>query len=202
MHCFLESTQTVESGDPGVWPWSPTKSFVPKAFAGRKRWELSKSHSSTILKWLSLGGVEVYLVFLIYKEHQRTISWCSICLAWGDSRGVVKQNLAKWWTLQVRFWPHDLQNRVPDAGGWHPWTTAVCLCGTSHGAASQGPDALGSKTIWYMCDEDTKTNEFDLMFFFLFDGRISKGMSPETATILTWDETQHNDVKDLEKRTT
>ena len=38
----LFSTQMVESAHPGVWPWSPTKSFVPKAFVGRKRWELSK----------------------------------------------------------------------------------------------------------------------------------------------------------------
>lgn len=90
---------------------------------------------------------DVLRSILLSWSKKRTISWCSISLVWGNSQGVVKQNLAKLWTFQVRFWPHDLQNRVPDAGGWHPWTTAVCLCGTSHGAASQGPD------------EDTKQNE-------------------------------------------
>ena len=159
---FWMATQMVESGHPGVWPWSPTKSFVPKAFAGRKRWELSKSLSSRrTFFWDVLRSI------LLSWSKKRTISWCSICLVCGNTRGVVKQNLAKLWTFQVRFWPHDLQNRVPDAGGWHPWTTAVCLCGTSHGAASQGPDALGSKTIWYMCDEDTKKNEVGHVFLFV-----------------------------------
>lgn len=157
---FWMATQTVESGHPGVWPWSPTKSFVPKAFAGRKRWELSKSLSC-------------------FLDLQRTISWCSICLVWGNSRGVVKQNLAKLRTLQVRFWPHDLQNRVPDTGGWHPWTTAVCLCGTSHGAASQGPDAPCVM----------KTPRRMMMFFFLFDGCTSKGIRNSYHFNMRWDST-------------
>lgn len=132
------------NGNPNGWErpprcvaMEPDEIFRAKGICGAQA--LGAQQKSILLSW----------------SKKRTISWCSISLVWGNSRGVVKQNLAKWWTLQVRFWPHDLQNRVPDAGGWHPWTTAVCLCGTSHGAASQGPD------------EDTKQNEVGHVFLFV-----------------------------------